>query len=96
MNQNQINKRYAGGYRLITFFTVVSYIALGLGTVGALLGLVAAGRMSQFASGRELIYLSSLGGFGISLITCMFLQGGASLLRAVTDTAVAAIGGEVR
>ena len=93
MDQNQINKRYAGGYRLMGLLNFFSYLVLGIGGLILLVGLVSASEGSGV--GKGVVFLSSISSFGVSLLVATGLQGCASVLRAVTDTAVVTLGGSI-
>lgn len=87
-------QRYASGYRLIAFLQLLSYIVLGIGAlffVGSLLVAVADnGRIA------DSMYVVSIMSLVISVLVAVGLQGCASVLRAVTDTAVVTLGGKIK
>jgi len=88
---DQINKRYAGAFRLVTFLNVLSYIVIMLGVLAFAGGGRILWHMSQFDEGHSLVYLVTFGSFGFSLLIAVALQGCSSVLKAVTDTAVVAL-----
>jgi len=88
-----INKRYAGSYRLITFLKVVSYLVLASGVLSFAGHIYTA--LSSSMENNSLFIFSALTGLVVSLVAAILLQGCSSVLKAVTDTAVVTLGGEV-
>ena len=88
MTPAQINKRYAGGYRLVTFLNVFSYIVLALGVLGCAGGFYTASQTSHFES---TLFVAAFGTLGAGLLGAVFFQGCSSVLKAIIDTAFAAM-----